>query len=130
MARGVNGYDSRVSTLDASGPNGDLGSAPVVAPAGLGVAQNIEQRLHLRRGEWVRNVADGVPYFSQVLGKFTPNRDAVIRAEVLQVQDVTRCIVVSEVRNEPRPRVLEVLIYYSTIHDEDPEPLTLALEAA
>jgi len=47
------------------------------------VAQAILTRLRLWRGEWFVNLDDGVPYYSDVLGKYTQaQRDAVIRRVV------------------------------------------------
>ena len=93
---------------------GDLAASPRVATGPEGVAQNIRQRLLMRRGEWAQRVVDGVPYESQVLGRFTPNRDDVIRDEVLAVQDVVSATVTSIVGDN---RVGIFTIRYATSFD-------------
>lgn len=55
-----------------------------------GVAQVVQSRLQLYLGEWFLDTSDGMPWKTQVLGKYTgPTRDMVIRTRILQTQGVT-----------------------------------------
>lgn len=54
------------------------------------VAQAAYTRLQLWLGQWFLNTADGTPYQTQVLGKYTGStRDAAIRARILGTQGLT-----------------------------------------
>lgn len=55
-----------------------------------GVAQHVQSRLQLYRGEWFLDIADGTPWRTEVLGKYTgPTRDMVLRARILETPGVT-----------------------------------------
>jgi hypothetical protein len=55
-----------------------------------GVAQNVKTRLGLWLGQWWLNQADGTPWSTDVLGKYTEQtRDAVVRARILGTPGVT-----------------------------------------
>lgn len=48
------------------------------------VAQIVESRLNLWLGQWYLDLAEGTPYQTQVLGKYTEKtRDPVMRARIL-----------------------------------------------
>lgn len=111
----------------AVGPDGDLATRPILATRSEGVAQSLEQRLHLLRGEWQYRVVDGVPYDEQVLGRYTPLRDAVVRAEVLAVQDITYAEVTSEVRATGTSRVGVFTIRYRDRFNDELQETTVEL---
>ena len=53
-------------------------------------AQAVRTRLKLERGEWFLNASEGMPWNTEVLGKYTGDtRDAAIRSHVLGTQGVT-----------------------------------------
>lgn len=55
------------------------------------VAQAVKTRLHLELGEWFLDRADGTPWKTHVLGKYTGSvRDAVIRARIAGTQGVVK----------------------------------------
>lgn len=50
----------------------------------VGVAQNVSTRLRLWLGEWFLNVEDGMPWLTQVIGKYTTaTRDFAITQRIL-----------------------------------------------
>ena len=55
------------------------------------IAQNVSSRLKLFSGEYFRNILDGTPWFSRILGKGqgVGVRDAAIKRRVLQTQNVS-----------------------------------------
>lgn len=53
------------------------------------VAQIVESRLNLWKGEWYLDLSDGTPYEQQVLGRYTENvRDAALQARILMTPGV------------------------------------------
>ena len=56
----------------------------------FGVGQVVSTRLRLWLGQWYLNVADGTPYPTKVLGKYTDQtRDAVVQARIYGAPGVT-----------------------------------------
>lgn len=54
------------------------------------VAQAVLTRLRLNQGEWFIDTSDGMPWATEVLGKYTEiTRDAVIKDRVLGTPGVT-----------------------------------------
>ena len=54
-----------------------------------GVAQSVATRLALWEGQWFLDPAAGVPYETEVLGRYTEaTRDAVLRDHILATQGV------------------------------------------
>lgn len=72
-------------TLDANGDY-QLGSFLSNSPAA--VAQAVQTRLLLWRGEWFLDVTDGTPYMQDVLGHGT-NYDLEIQDRILSTPGVT-----------------------------------------
>ncbi len=82
----------RVRKMDA---NGDMvfgqGQAAFWANVADGVGQIVGTRLGLWLGQWYLNTADGTPWATKVLGKYTGNtRDVVIQARILSTPGVTQ----------------------------------------
>jgi hypothetical protein len=54
------------------------------------VAQAVNTRLDLLKGEWFLDTADGTPWFQDVLGKYTQNQyDAVIKQRIRETEGVS-----------------------------------------
>lgn len=63
-----------------------------------GVAQAVQTRLRLTLGEWFLDVTDGMPWNTQVLGKYTQDQyDTAIRDRILGTTGVTEIIDYSSV---------------------------------
>jgi hypothetical protein len=72
-----------VMTADANNPDvGDLYLDGVDIPLVEGkeaVAQHVLVRLKRVKGEWFRNVNDGIPYFEEILGQRNPDLPRIRR---------------------------------------------------
>ena len=81
----------RVRKLDS---NGDFsfgsGSGDYWIDAPEGVAQIVSTRLQLWQGQWYLNYPDGMPWATQVLGKYTGSlRDPAIQNRILTTPGVS-----------------------------------------
>jgi hypothetical protein len=88
------------------------------------VGQAVLTRLKLERGEWFLDVNSGMPWRTEVLGKYTGStRDPVIRHRILDTQGVLGIASYSSNLNrETRGFAVDVLIdtVYGTIPVETP----------
>jgi hypothetical protein len=86
----------RYRRLDNSPNGGDMtfgrGAADFIADTPQAVAQAIYTRLLLFQGEWFLDVADGTPWYQQILGKprGPGSYDATLRARIAGTPFVTR----------------------------------------
>lgn len=78
------------------------------------VAQAVRTRLALNLGEWFADTSDGMPWDTEVLGKYTElTRDAVIKDRVLGTPGVTELLEYSSTF-EGNTRALSVSMTIST----------------
>jgi hypothetical protein len=81
----------RTRKLDANGDvvyGASFASYEVNTPLAVGLA--VQSRLEMFVGEWFLNLADGTPWDTQVLGKYTQAlRDPALRARILGTPNVT-----------------------------------------
>lgn len=79
-------------------------------------AQAVWTRLQLWQGDWFLDTTDGMPWRTQVLGKYTGNvRDASVRARVLGTQGVTQIVAYSSQLNRDT-RTWNVQMTINTIY--------------
>lgn len=82
------------------------------------VAQAVLTRLELWRGEWFVNLDDGVPYYSDVLGKYTQaQRDAVIKRVVSLTPGVKQIVAYESVFDTAK-RTFTVSMTIDTIYGQ------------
>ncbi|SEU36129.1 hypothetical protein SAMN03159335_05380 [Burkholderia cepacia] len=80
------------------------------------VAQAVITRLRLHRGEWFLDTTAGMPWDTDVLGKYTSGKyDAAIRTCILGTQGVTELTSYSSTA-DPETRVLTVTATINTIY--------------
>ena len=69
------------------------GSADFLIDSAAEVAQRIQTRLLLMRGEWFLDVSDGTPWSTEILGAHTkPFYDLAIQERVLRTEGVVEII--------------------------------------
>lgn len=81
-----------------------------------GVAQNVETRLALWRGQWFLDVEEGTPWLQEVLGK-RQAVEAVIRSRILETPGV-RELTSFEAVFDPDTRRINVTATIETIYGE------------
>ncbi|KWE70566.1 hypothetical protein WL77_12250 [Burkholderia ubonensis] len=101
-------------------PGGDYtfggGAADFLANTPETVAQAVLTRLRLLRGEWFLDTTAGMPWATDVLGKYTSGTyDAAIRQCILGTQGVTEIASYSS-SVEPETRKLSVTATINTIY--------------
>ncbi|WP_175992604.1 hypothetical protein [Burkholderia vietnamiensis] len=80
------------------------------------VAQAVLTRLRLLRGEWFLDTTAGMPWFPDVIGKYTTGTaDAAIRECILGTTGVTEITSYSSSR-DPETRTLNVAVTINTIY--------------
>lgn len=80
------------------------------------VAQAVLTRLRLNQGEWFLDTSDGMPWATEVLGKYTElTRDAVIKDRVLGTPGVTELLEYSSTF-DGNTRALSVSMTISTAY--------------
>lgn len=81
-----------------------------------GVGQAVKTRLRLLRREWFLDTADGTPWSTEVLGKYTSaTYDAAIRQRILGTQGVVELVEYSSNLDTER-RALSVTATINTIY--------------
>lgn len=82
------------------------------------VAQNVMTRLELYEGEYYQDRREGMPWPTQVLGKYTSaTRDAAIRARILDTPGVTSLVDYSSTLDR-NTRGLTVSARVNTVYGE------------
>lgn len=82
------------------------------------IGQACLTRLGLFQGEWFLNTADGTPWTTKVLGKYTGNtRDAVIQSRILGTPGVLKIDSYSS-SVDPTTRIFSVTIIIDTIYGQ------------
>jgi hypothetical protein len=94
--------------LDA---NGDYQVGQFLANSPAAVAQAVETRLKLWRGEWFLDIPDGTPWLQDILGHNT-NYDLEIQKRILDTPGVTE--IVSYSSNVDSARGLSVVATLNT----------------
>lgn len=80
------------------------------------VVQAVGTRLHLLRGEWFLDTREGMPWHTEVLGKYTaPGYDNSIRQHILGTQGVMEISAYESVF-DPERRSLRVRATVSTVY--------------
>jgi hypothetical protein len=78
-------------------------------------AQAVWTRLQLYLGDWFLNIADGTPWRTQVLGKYTGStRDAAVQQRTLLTQNVTAITAYASQVN-PNTRTFNVQMTIDTL---------------
>ena len=92
------------------------GAADFLVNTPEAVAQAVLTRLRLLRGEWFLDTTAGMPWDTDVLGKYTSGKyDAAIRMCILGTQGVTELTSYSSTA-DPETRVLTVTATINTIY--------------
>jgi hypothetical protein len=79
------------------------------------VAQIIGTRMRLIEGEWFLDTADGTPWYTQVLGKYTAQtRDLALQARVLGTPDVNEIIAYQSQAQSPSRIFVSVMTVDTT----------------
>jgi hypothetical protein len=80
------------------------------------VAQAVQTRLLLLRGEWFLDTTEGTPYATEILGNNTQStRDWAIRTRILETQGVTE-ITTYDSQFDPDSRAFSVQATISTLY--------------
>lgn len=89
------------------------------------VAQAVQTRLLLLRGEWFLDITEGMPWSTEVLGKFTNGTyDSAIRQRILGTQGVTELTAYSSTLDGQK-RALTVAATINTIYGSTPVQATI-----
>ena len=89
------------------------------------VAQAVQTRLLLLRGEWFLDITEGMPWNTEVLGKFTNGTyDSAIRQRILGTQGVTELTAYSSTLDSQK-RALTVAATINTIYGSTPVQATI-----
>lgn len=93
------------------------------------VGQAVLTRLLLLQGQWFLDVTEGLPLFTQIIGKGTyPLYDQAIKNRVLGTEGVVEILTYSSELN-PETRKLEVAMTISTIYSQGAaQPVAVALD--
>jgi len=107
--------------------NGDMvfghGSADFHFNTPLGVAQSIETRLKLIKGEWFLDITQGTDWGGQILGRTTSAQyDGEIQRVILETNGV---LDIESYASNLQDRQLSVTVTVNTIYDA--QAITLAL---
>lgn len=79
----------RYRALDANGDYVSGTGADFLVNSSAAVAQAVKTSLALFAGEWFLDITAGMPWTTEVLGKYTSNYfDPVIKAQILDVSGV------------------------------------------
>lgn len=116
----------RYRKLDAQGDHVfGHGQADFYRDQAEAVGQAVKTRLGLYTGEWFLDLAEGTPWRTQVLGKYTQNTyDTMLKDRVLSTQGVMSLDSYSST-SDSRARALSVAASISTIYGTTPVEATL-----
>ena len=107
----------RYRALDADGDmTFGFGQANMLINSPEAVGQSILTRLRLWQGEWFRNIEDGTPYMTEVLGEHTQQLyDIAIRERIISTQGVLELLAYG---SSVADRALTVRAIVSTVYGE------------